>query len=145
VGRGDEDLRGDAAGLIPPGDDPDLDELVLASMATTVAQLAILSGPQYTHHVFHLDDGTEVAISGDRGDPGMDWRRRLAFIGRTAKTISQAYPDLEVDGVAHSLLVLDGWVLSGGHVKTPGWMFDHAELEFYEMVDFEGLEWLAYL
>lgn len=144
MGSGDGVVQGDPQGLIPTGDDlPDLDELVLGSLAATVARLAILSGPDVRERVFTKPDGTKLKVSVVKATPGDSWSERLLSIGKLAKAISLQH-GLDADGVAHSLLLLDGWVLSGGHLKTPAWMFDHAELSFEEAAEFEGIEWLTF-
>jgi len=143
VADGDGASLGDEAGLIPTGEDlPDLDEMVLGSLAATVARLAILSGPVVRECVFVKPDGDKLTVRVVKATPGASWRDRLRDTGKLAKAISQHHglPEAEV---ARSLLDLDGWVLTGGHLKTPAWMFDHAELDFSEAACFEGMEWLA--
>ena len=121
---------------------PTLDDLILDSMSRTMAGLGALSeaAGHSMSPVVKLSNGGELSI--DQGDPNMPWKDRLVQIGAIVQSIAQ---DGEVSEMARKVMLADGWVLSGGRIKTPMWLIDHAEMTAHSASKVEGLEWLISL
>ena len=114
-----------------------LEDAILSSMAGTIGDLHLLHKIAGINvHEVDLGCGVSVELSHDHS---ASWKKRLSDLYELAQSIAQNSV-IEFDDAIIALVTADGWVLTGGRVKTPLWMTLHREVAVDDLED--DFKWL---
>jgi len=114
-----------------------LEDAILGSMAGTIGDLRLLHKVAGIN-VNEVDLGSGVSVDLAH-DHSASWKKRLRDLRELAQAIAQNSV-IEFEDAIRTLVKADGWVLTGGRMKTPLWMTLHSEIPIDSLED--DFKWL---
>ena len=107
-----------------------------ASRKVTAKKAAPQKMGQVKVNEVDLGSGVSVDLAHDHS---ASWKKRLRDLRELAQAIAQNSV-IEFEDAIRTLVKADGWVLTGGRMKTPLWMTLHSEIPIDSLED--DFKWL---
>ena len=105
---------------------PDFGDAIVEGMVDSIRAFCSYQYDSNGEDILEVEIAEGVSIRIGR-ELGSGWISRITSLGEVAQSIAQQY-ELDQSDVFRRLYQHDGWVMSGGTLKTPIWMRPHREV-----------------